>query len=706
MTSTIGVPIDRYEGRLKVTGGATYTSDHRFAHMTYAVPVCSTIAAGELLNLGIDEALHTPGVIDIVHHDNIGTLHEVPGGGDPGDGDIPVIDERRTPFADRTIRYFGQYIALVVAETFEAATAAAACVDASYRVSGATDSSGGTLVKPPEIVSERGDVDAAFASATVRVDAVYETPSEVHNPIELHATVAMWNDDAVTLYETSQAVVNQRKALAIMLGVPLAKVRVVTQYLGSGFGGKLWPWPHSALAAAAARKVGRPVKLVVTRAMMFQNVGHRPYTHQRVRMAATEDGRLTALDHDFYNATSMYDDYEELCGEATPSFYSTPNLRVRSALRRYHIGTPTAMRGPGAVPGLFATESALDELAVALGTDPVQLRLDNEPAQDEGLKVPFSSRHYRECLQIGAEQFGWSRRTPAIGSMQSDGEIVGWGVAGASWIAERFPCEAVVELHADGTVRVQCGTQDIGTGTYTMVAQVTAYAAGVTPDRVQVELGDTDLPPGPTSGGSMVTASIVPAILEAVAAARRELGDPPGDRPVAEVLRVAGKTSVRGRGKSAGSFGEEKPAVSRHSYGAHFIEIRWNPALARLRVARVVTVMDGGRIINPKTARNQIAGAIVMGVGMALFEEARYDPQTLEPLNRNLADYIMATNADAPHMDVTFLDYPDTHINALGARGVGEIGLAGVAPAITAAVYHATGKRIRKLPVTIEKLLA
>lgn len=706
MTSTIGVPIDRYEGRLKVTGGATYTSDRRFAHMTYAVPVCSTIAAGDLLELNIDEARLVPGVIEILHHDNIGAVHEIPAGGIPGSGDIPMIDERRPPFADRTIRYFGQYIGLVIAETFEAATAAAACVDATYRPSDATIASGGTPVKPPETASERGDVDAAFASAPVRIDAVYETPTEVHNPIELHATVAVWNDDAVTLYETSQAVVNQRQALAIMLGIPLAKVRVVTQYLGSGFGGKLWPWPHSALAAVAARKLGRPVKLVVTRAMMFQNVGHRPYTHQRVRIAATTGGRLSALDHDYYTATSIYDDYEESCGEATPSFYSTPNLRVRGGLRRYHIGTPTAMRGPGAVPGLFATESALDELAIALGADPVRLRLDNEPMRDEGLNLPFSSRHYRECLEVGAGKFGWSKRTPDIGSMRADGEIVGWGVAGASWIAERFGCEAAVELHADGTVRVQCGTQDIGTGTYTMLAQITGHAAGVSPDRVGVELGDTDLPPGPVSGGSMVTASIIPAILEATRNARRELGDGHGDRPFAEVLRATGKTSVRGRGTSVASFGEKDPGVSRHSYGAHFVEIRWNPAIARLRVARVVTVMDAGRIINPKTARNQITGAVVMGVGMALFEESRYDAKTLEPRNRNLADYMMATNADAPHIDMTFLEHPDMHINALGARGVGEIGLAGVAPAITAAVYHATGKRIRKLPVTIEKLLA
>jgi xanthine dehydrogenase YagR molybdenum-binding subunit len=491
-----------------------------------------------------------------------------------------------------------------------------------------------------------------------------------------------------------------------MLGLPVGRVRVITHYLGSGFGGKLWPWPHSVLAAVAARKLDRPVKLVLTRDMMFQNVGHRPYTHQRVRIAATPSGELVALDHDFFSATSLLDDYEETCGEATMSFYSTPNLRVRGGVRRRHIGTPTAMRGPGAVPGLFATESALDELAEALAIDPVRLRLDNEPIRDESKNIPFSSRHYAECLTLGAEKFGWAERTSAVGSMRSDGEIVGYGVAGAQWIAERFDCEVAIELHADGTVHVHCGTQDIGTGTYTMLAQITAHAAGVSPDRVRVMLGDTDLPPGPVSGGSMVTASIIPAIMAAMKAAQRELGPDHAHRPFAELLRATDKTSVRGRGKSQGSFSEAKPAVSRHSFGAHFIEVRWQPEIARLRVARVVTVMDAGRIVNPKTARNQIAGSIVMGIGMALFEETHYDPASFVPLNRNLADYVMATNADTPPLDITFLDYPDMHVNELGARGVGEIGLAGVAPAITSAVYHATGKRIRALPATIEKLLA
>ena len=341
------------------------------------------------------------------------------------------------------------------------------------------------------------------------------------------------------------------------------------------------------------------------------------------------------------------------------------------------------MRGPGAVPGLYATESALDELAVLLNMDPVALRLRNAPTRDEGRDAPFTSCHVVECYELGAKKFGWERRTAAVGSMQRDGVTLGWGVAGCSWIAERFACEIRVELQGD-SAHVFCGTQDIGTGTYTMLAQVASDTLGIPVGRVTVSLGDSSLPPGPISGGSMVTASVIPATIAA--------------------CKEALKKGV-GHGRSDATFGKER-SKSSHSFGAHFVEVSWQPEIARLRVRRVVSVIDGGKIINPKTARNQIEGAIVMGVGMALFEETRYDPRTAAPLNRNFADYVVASNADHPTMDVSFLDYPDYDLNELGARGVGEIGLAGVAPAITAAVYHATGVRVRDLPVKIEHLIA
>jgi xanthine dehydrogenase YagR molybdenum-binding subunit len=394
------------------------------------------------------------------------------------------------------------------------------------------------------------------------------------------------------------------------------------------------------------------------------------------------------------------------------------------------------MRGPGAVPGLYATESAMNELADRLKIDPVKLRVLNEPKIDEGLQLPFSSRHLLECFKVGAEKFGWSRRTAEVGSMKRDGLTLGWGMAGCSWLAARFPAEATVQLRDDGTVRVASATQDIGTGTYTNLAQLAAHRIGVPLDRIEVALGDTSLPAGPLSGGSMATSSLVPAVFQAADAATESLlslatatpGSPfekhkhddlafdggrivaksDGSRkgvPFADLLRRANLRLVSGSGKGESTFGNPNPKFSTHSFGCHFVEVTWQPEIARLRVSRVFTVIDAGRILNPLAGRNQIEGAVVMGIGMALFEHTSYDPQNGAPINSNLADYVMAVNADVPPIEVHFLDHPDTQINELGARGIGEIGLAGIAAAITSAVHHATGVRVRELPVEIEDLL-
>ncbi len=641
------------------------------------------------------------------------------------------------PFEDDVIYYYGQYVALAVAETFEQAQAAAETVRVSYKAEKPNVAAHLETDEKPKIGSLRGDPDAAFESAPIKLDQTYSTPVETHNVIELHASIAIWDGKKFTLYETSQGVVNHRAVMAQVLGVPREDVRVISKFLGSGFGGKLFPWPHSALAAAAARKLNRPVKLVLSRKMTFSSVGHRPRTQQRVRLGATPDGKLISLAHDYLNHTSIQDDYIENCGEATGHFYSVPNLRISSGVARRNIGTPTPMRGPGAVPGLFAIESAMDELAIKLNMDPLELRLRNEPEKDESNGLPFSSRHFTECLTTGAQKFGWSQRTPAIASMRKDGLVLGWGVAACSWLAERFPCEANVELNNDGTARVSCGTQDIGTGTYTVLAQVVSAKTGIALDKIEVVLGDTAFPPGPISGGSMVTASVIPAVSQAAAqaanialAAAAKVTDSPfaGRKPDSlaftnglihikgkppetgipyhEILKRANMSRAVGAGKSEGTFGRSSTKkFSTHSYGIHFVEVGWQPELARLRVNRVVTVIDAGRILNKRAGRNQIEGAIVMGVGMALFEHTIYDPRTGAPNNSNLADYIVATHADTPQMDVTFLDYPDTVVNEFGARGIGEIGLAGIAAAITSAVYHATGVRIRELPVRIEDLL-
>ena len=743
-SSPLGRDTLRIDGPRKVTGLAKYSSDFQFPGMLYAVPVGATIANGKLLSLDTAAAEKMPGVRAVLHRGNIGKIFR----STPAPGFDRVTLERRPPFEDDTIRYWGQYIALAVAETFEVAKAAADAVRAKY--SKETPNVGARLEaeNDPDVIlaaygpverlqSHRGDAATTFDKAEVKVDETYVTPAETHNPIELHSTVALWDGPILKLYDSTQGVVNLRSVLAQMFGLPKENVRVIAKFLGSGFGGKLYPWAHVPLAAAAARQVGKPVKLVVSRKMMFESVGHRARTQQRVRIGATRDGKLVSLQHDYIYHMSMLDAYHEDCGEATPFHYSVPNLRVTFGRARRNIGATADMRGPGAVPGLYATESAMNEMAERLKMDPVQFRILNEPKLDESLNLPFSSRHYVECLTVGAEKFGWSKRNPAVGSMKRDGLTLGWGMAGAAWIAGTFAAEANFELRDDGTVRVACATQDIGTGTYTILAQLASQKTGVPLNKIEVELGDSALPDGPISGGSLATSSVIPAVFKAADQAVASLmisavttpGSPflghktddlalEGGRvfvkaegpakgiPFEDLLRKGNARLVTGNGKAEMTAFDPHAKVSKHSFGCHFAEVTWQPETARLRVGRVVSVMDAGHILNPLTGRNQIQGAVVMGIGMALFEETTYDPQNGAPINSSLADYIVTVNADAPPIDVHFLDYPDKEINELGARGIGEIGLAGIAAAITDAVHHATGVRVRELPVTIEDLIA
>ena len=740
-SSPIGRDTLRVDGPRKVTGVAKYASDFQFPGMLYAVPVEATIANGKLLSLDTAAAEKMPGIRAVLHRGNIGKIFR----STPAPDFDRVCLERRPPFEDDTIRYWGQYIALAVADTFETAKAAADTVRATYSKEKFNLESHLEAGNDPDVVftaygpmerlqSHRGDAAAALENAAVKLDETYVTPAETHNPLELHSTVALWDGPLLTLYDSTQGVVNMRSVLSQMFGLPKENVRVISKFLGSGFGGKLYPWTHVPLAAAAARQVGKPVKLVVSRKMMFQAVGHRARTQQRVRLGASRDGKLVSLQHDYVYHMSMIDAYHEDCGEATPFHYSVPNLRVSFGRARRNIGATSDMRGPGAVPGLYATESAMNEMAERLKMDPVQFRILNEPKLDESLNLPFSSRHYVECLNRGAEKFGWSKRNPAVGSMKRDGLTLGWGMAGAAWIAGTFAAEANLELRDDGTVRVACATQDIGTGTYTILAQLASQKTGVPVEKIDVELGDSALPEGPISGGSLATSSVIPAVFKAADQAITSLliiavttpGSPFLGHKPDDLALEGGRVFVRAEGPARGiAFGDvlqrgnvrlvtgsgraEQTAFapnqkfSKHSFGCHFVEVTWQPETARLRVSRVVTVMDAGRILNPLAGRNQIQGAVVMGIGMALFEETTYDPQNGAPINSNLADYMMTVNADAPPID---LDYPDKEINELGARGIGEIGLAGVAAAVTSAVHHATGVHVRELPLKIEDLIA
>ncbi len=728
----IGTPVTRVDGSLKVTGAAPYAVDHPVENLAYGVGVPSTIANGRVTRIDASAAQTMPGVLAVLHHGNSERLYR-PGG--PFEQESRA-GESRPPFEDDTVYYYGQFVALVVANTFEQANAAAAAVKVEYateKPAVVLEDEDRTAGDPKQHYS-RGNAEEAFASAPVKIDFTYETPTETHNPMEMHGTIAEWNGDRLRLYETTQGVVNHRNVMSEMLGVPVDRIEVISPFCGSGFGGKLFPWPQSLLAAMAAKKVGRPVRVAVPRSLMFTTVGHRPQTRQRMRLGAQQDGTLVAIVQDVLQPTSKIDEFTENCTGVTRMLYSCPNVATTQEVVSLNIGTPTPMRGPGTTPGLYALDAAMDDLALKLNMDPLALRLKNYAEKDEGENLPFSSKYLRECYQVGAERFGWSKRNPEAGSMKRGDEILGWGMGTATWHASRGSATVRVRLGADGRVRASSATQDIGTGTYTVFAIVVAQKLGIPIERVDVALGDTSLPPGPMSGGSTATASVLPAIDKATENVTNLLfelvtrtGGSPYEKADAKTLTLTnGRVHAQGQAPESGvpfekllqqrrlasleaeahtGRPEDGEKYSSQSFGAQFLEVAWDPGIARLRVTRSVTVIDAGQMINQKAARNQILGGVVWGISMGMFEETIYDPRTGKPINNNYADYLVPTNADIEQMECIFVEHPDLHLNEYGARGVGEIGLTGVASALTMAVYHATGVRVRRLPIRVEHLM-
>lgn len=728
----IGAAKRRVDGPLKVTGGARYAADHQPEGMVHAYGVYSSIAHGRITAIDAQAALAMPGVIDVIHHGNAAKLYRVP----PGSGSDPavsaMIDEHRPPFEDDRVYYAGQFVAVVVAQTFEQARAAAYAVKVDYAAEAAVADLAQALAKgEPKAAKgdhKRGDPAGAYDKAAKRVDATYTTPVETHNPMEMHATVAQWRGDHLHVYESTQGVVNHRNVLARMFGLAPDQVDVEAPFIGSGFGSKLWLWPHSAAACLAARHVGKPVQLVVPRMQMFTTTGHRPETKQHLRLATDDQGRLLSLRHESINSTSFVDEYVESCGGVSKSLYACDNVLVTHHTAQVHRGTPTSMRAPGAAPGLFALECAMDEMAEAVGIDPLAFRRLNHAETDGSQDLPWSSNHLLDAYDQAAERFGWDRRTPAPGSMREGEERIGWGVAACNWEAFRMATEARASLRDDGRVEIRAGVQDIGTGTYTVVAQTVAALTGLPLARIDVKLGDSSFPPGPVSGGSWATASVLPAVAEAVRAATEQLkavatarggpfeGSKPdelrledgqltdGKRrvPFEQILREQKVAAAEAKSRSEPDTPKDKAF---RSFGVHFVEVRWDPGISRLRVTRVVSAIDAGRVINAVTARNQVEGAIVMALGMAMFEATEYDARSALPVNNNYAEYVVPVHADQPDIDVILLDYPDYALNELGARGIGEIGTTGLAAAVANAVYHATGKRIRDLPITLEKLM-
>ncbi len=733
----VGAGIDRVDGHLKVTGQAPYAGDTLLPRMAHAVLVLSTVPRGRITGLDVFDAERMPGVLRVMTHLNTATLpHE----GRAAAADAPT-GRVLTLLQDDVVHFNRQPIAVVVAETLDQATAAAVRVKAIYAADAAQLSfaAGRATAHAPAKVnrdptdSRRGDaaqVEAGRIGATV--EAIYTTPMEHHNPLEPHATVAVWQGDKLTVYDATQAISGCQTALAKTLGLPKDNLRVVCPYVGGGFGSKGSMWSHVPLAAMAARQVGRPVKLVLQRPQMFGPVGGRPQTEQSFAVAAAADGEFLRLRHDSLSHTSLLEDFTEPAAVQTRIVYACPNVTTSHRLVQLNAMTPTFQRAPGHATGTFALESALDELAYELKLDPVALRRRNEAATDEDKRIPWSSRALLACYSSGAEAFDWAARSPAPRSMREGRELVGLGFATATYPANRSPAGAVARLRPDGVVVVQCGTQDLGTGTYTVMTQVAADILGFPLERVRFELGDSNFPVAPVSGGSQSAASVAPAVQAAAAALREKIvalaiadeASPAFRAPAGEVVIESGSIGRRaaarrepvaaalarngGREISAqgdAQPGDEKKEFSMHSFGAVFVEVRVDADLGVIRVPRVVGRYSVGKLLNAKTGRSQLLGGVVWGIGMALMEESLFDSRDGRIVNANLADYHVPTNADIGRIDVDVVPEHDPYINALGARGIGEIGITGVAAALANAVYHATGVRVRELPITLDKLL-
>jgi xanthine dehydrogenase YagR molybdenum-binding subunit len=583
------------------------------------------------------------------------------------------------------------------------------------------------------INTQRGDVAAGLRQGPTRLDVVYTTPNEHHNPMEPHATLARWDGPNLTLYDATQGVSGARSAVAKIMGLNEDNVRVICPFVGGGFGCKGSVWSHVVLAAMAAKQTGRPVRLVLERPQMFGMVGNRPFTDQHFQVAARDDGTLTGMRHDVISTTSTFEDWNESSAIVTRMSYAVPNQATTHKLVKLDVGTPTFMRAPGETSGSFALESAMDEMSYQLNMDPLAFRLKNYAEMEPQEKKPWSSKSLRECYEKGADKFGWSRRNPKPRSMREGNTLIGFGMATATYPANRSEASAIARILPDGTAMVASGTQDLGTGTYTVMTQVAADALGFPMEKTTFALGDSSLPHAPVSGGSQSVASVSPAVREAASQARAKLiamaiadsgsplagastedvtvnngwvisrADPSKRDPAAAVIARNGGKPIEAT--ASVKPGDEKKEYAFHSFGAVFTEVHVDADLGTIRVARVVGVYDVGSLLNEKTAHSQFMGGIVWGIGSALTEKSDLDPRYGRYTNANLAEYHVPVNADVGLIDITVIGQPDPHINSLGARGIGEIGITGVAGAIANAVYHATGVRVRDLPVTLDKVM-
>jgi xanthine dehydrogenase YagR molybdenum-binding subunit len=710
-------PIDRVDGKQKVTGKALYAAEYPLEKLCYGVLVSSSIARGSITAITAKEAENAPGVLSVITHLNRPTIPGYTGEGDTGPAGMKLL-------SGPTIYFAGQPVALVIADTFERAQHAASLVKVAYKKSEALTDLSKQLSKaaaPRRGKSEytRGE-SKAYKKADVWIEEEYEIPHEVHNPMEPGSITAAWEGDQLTVYDKTQGVKASQRSYAQLFGVPQENVRVIAPFVGGGFGMALRTWPYEVAAVMGARKVGRPLKLMISRSQMFTLVGYRPHTIQQLGIGATRDGILTGISHDATAATASYEEFTEGVVRMTQFMYNCPNVDTRYRLVPLDVSVPTWMRGPGEATGAFALESAIDELAYKLDIDALDLRKKNYAYTDPESGLPYSSKFLMECYDQGAEKIGWYKRSRQPRSMKNGEWLEGYGMSSGVFGAHRPAATARAVLKSDGTLLVQSAASDIGPGTGTAMVKIAADVLGLPYAKVRFELGDSRLPPAPTQGGSGTNSGVGAAVHDVCTAVKEKLiaALPAGKEwkfdngrvfndsesfSLQEVIKKTGQQEIDLTRDSKS--GEERQKYAFYSFSVHFTRLWVHARTGMVRIRQIVTVADAGKIVSEKTARSQMVGGAIGGIGMALMEEAVFDHRFGKMVNNNFADYHIPVNADVPDIDTIFINKPDPYINPMGAKGMGEIALIGYAASVTNAIYHATGKRIRTLPVTPDKLI-
>ena len=720
----VGKPLDRVDGPLKVSGRATYAAEYMgHGQVAYGYPVPATIAKGRVADIDAALAERQPGVLSVLTWRNV----DPPNGQAPRTPDGPTSGKKAVPeLIDSRVHHYGQAVALVVAESFEQARSAARLVQVTYDPEPHETEMRPNLAQgapPPdddEADSFVGDFDAAFAAAPVQLDLEYATPVQSHAMMEPHATIAEWTEQRLTLHTSHQMVAPGAGSVAATFRLPKDQVRLVSRYIGGGFGGKLDVWSDAILAALASHKLkGRPVKVVLPRTHMFEMTGHRPQTVQRIRLGAQPDGRLTAIAHDVWSDNNPAETFNEPAAEVTRTLYAGEARRTTHRVVTLDVPIGCSMRAPGEAVGLLALECAMDELAERVGLDPIELRIRNEPDEDPEKHVPYSTRNLIPCLQEGARRFGWDRRNPKPGQVREGRQLIGLGVAAASRSVLLQPSKCRLTLERDGSVTARLAMTDIGTGSYTILTQVGADMLGLPPEKVTVLMGDTDFPEAPGSGGSFGANSSASSLYVACEKLRETLAERAGVDPAEARLEdgrlVGGNVSKTLEELAAGEpvevLGEFEPGdlaekYSQQAYGAHFCEVAVDIDTAEVRVRRFLSVHAAGRVLNEKTARSQCLGGITMGIGAALTEEVAQDHRFGSYVNHDLAEYHVPVHADIRDLEVVFLPELDDKASPLKGKGLGELGICGVGAAVANAIHNATGVRLRDYPLTLDKLLA